>query len=88
MCNKACLELGKDTVPQLTLVNCLQRIDINRITYKNAFPICRRGLLSQRKVKYSEDIIVTRDTAKLGMSRREVIHAISDIGQASYYYQA
>ena len=45
-------------------------------------------LLSQRQEKYVEDISVTRDMEKLGMSRREVIYMISDIGQASSYVQA
>ena len=32
-----------------------------------------------QQVNYVEDIIVTRDTANLGMSRKEVIQVISDI---------
>ena len=42
-------------------------------------PPRKQALLSQSQVKYSEDIIVTRDTVKLGMSRREVIQTISGI---------
>ena len=36
---------------------------------------------------YVEDIIVTRDTANLGVPMREVIQIISDIGQAISYVQ-
>ena len=35
-----------------------------------------------------EDIIVKRDTANLGMSSKEVIQVISDIGQKSFYVKA
>ena len=36
-----------------------------------------RALLSENQVNYVEDIIVKRYTAKLGMSRKEVIQFIS-----------
>ena len=45
-------------------------------------------LLSQRQVKYVEDIIVTIDTTNLDMSRRELIQTMSDIGHACSYVQA
>ena len=51
-------------------------------------PPRNQALLSHRQVKYVEDIIVTRDTANLGMSRKEVIQIISDIGQENSYVQA
>ena len=35
-----------------------------------------------------EDIVVTRDTANLGMLRKEVIKFISDIGQANSCVQS
>ena len=40
------------------------------------------------QVKYIEDTIITRDMANLGMSGRDVIQTISDIGKASSYFQA
>ena len=64
----------------MTVVNCLQRIGSNPITYDKAYPLRNQELLSQRQVKYVEDIIVTRDMANLGISRRKVIQMISDIG--------
>ena len=88
LCDAACLELGKDTAPQMAVANCLQSIVRKPITYKNAFPPRNQAFISRRQVKYVQYIIVTRDTSNLGMSRREVIHTISDIGQASYYVQA
>ena len=57
----------------------MQRIGRKPITYENASPLINQALISQRQVKYVEDIIVKRYTVKLGMSRREVIHMISDI---------
>ena len=44
--------------------------------YENAFPLRNLVLLLEIKVEYVEDIIVTRDTAKLGTSRKEVIQVI------------
>ena len=35
-----------------------------------------------------EDIIFSKDTEKLGMSRKEAIQAISDLGQAKSFVQA
>ena len=35
-----------------------------------------------------EDIIIKRDTANLGMSRKEVIQVISELGQAKSFVQA
>ena len=70
------------------MTNYLQRIGSKPITYKNASPPRNWALLSQRQVKYVEYVIVTRYMSNLGVSRREVIQKISDIGQVSYYYQA
>ena len=72
----------------MTVTNCLQIIGSRPITFENAFPPVKQVLLSQNQVKYVEDIIVTRDTSNLGMSRQEVIQTISYIGQASSYVQA
>ena len=69
----AFLELGEDTVPQMTVANCFQRIGSKPLTYENSFSLIKQALLLQRQVNYFEDIIVTRDTVNLGMSRREVI---------------
>ena len=38
VCDAACLELGKNPVPPMTVINCLQRIGSKPITYKNALP--------------------------------------------------
>ena len=50
-------------------------------------PLVNRALLSQSQVKYVEDINVTIYTENLGISRREVIQTISDIGQENSYAQ-
>ena len=73
----ACLDLGIDRVPRQTIYNVLRRISRKPITYKNVFPDKKRALLLNSQVKYVEDIIIKRDTANLGMSRKEVIQVIS-----------
>ena len=78
----------EDLVTRTKVNNCLQRIGSDTITFENAPSLRKQELLFQRQVKYVEDIIITRDTANLGISRQEVIHMISDIGQASSYVQA
>ena len=47
-----------------------------------------RALLSENQVNYVEDIIVKIDTANLGVSRKEVIQVISDLGQVKFFVQA
>ena len=68
-----CLELGLDSVPKKTVFHVLQRIGRKPIAYENVFPMNNRAFLSENQVNYLENIIVKRDTANLGMSRREVI---------------
>ena len=80
-CNEACLELGLDPVLEQKLLNVLQRIGRKTITYKNFFPEKKRSLLSNSQVNYVEDIIIKRETEKLGMSRKEAIQVISELGQ-------
>ena len=88
MCDEGDLELGKYPVPQIIVANCLKRMIRNLITYNNSFPIIKRTLPLQRQIKYVEDEIFTRDTENLGMSMKEVIQIISDIGQENSYVQA
>ena len=45
-------------------------------------------MLSDIQVNYVEDLIVKRDMANLGMSRKEAIQEIPDIVQESSYVQA
>ena len=78
-CDVACLELGIDRVPRQIVFNVLQRIGRKPITYKNVFPDKKRALLSHSPVKYVEVIIIKRDTANQGMSRKEVIQVISEL---------
>ena len=70
------------------MTNCLQRIVIRSISFENAFHLGNKKLLSKHQVNYVEDIIVTRDTSNIGMSRRQVIQIILDIVQAYYYVHA
>ena len=72
-CDVVFLELGLDPVPKQTVFNVLRRNGRKPITHKNVFPEKKISLLSNLQVKYVEDIIIKRDTANLGMSRKEVI---------------
>ena len=67
VCNEGGLDLGKFTVPKMTVVNCLKMIGIKNITYDNTFPPIKWVLLLKSQVKYVEDVIVTRVTENLGM---------------------
>ena len=87
-CDVDCLELGLDRVPKQTVYNFLQRIGRKPITYDNVFPDKKSAFLSNSQVKYVKDIIIKRDTANLGMSRKEVIQVISELGQAKSFVQA
>ena len=69
------------------LFNVLQMIFREPITYENSFPKEKRELLSERQVKCVEDIIDKRDTANLGMSRKEVIQVVSDISKSKLFVQ-
>ena len=84
----ACLELCLDRVPEQSVFNVLQRIGRKLITYENVFPDEKRELLSNTQVNYVEDIIIKRDTENLGMSRKEVIQVISELGKAQSSLQA
>ena len=87
-CDEDCLELGLDPVPKQTVLNVLQRIGRKPITYENSFPMKKRALLSENLVKYVEDIIIKTDTEKIGMSRKEVIQVISELGEVKLFVQA
>ena len=62
VCDERDLDLSEDTVPQMTVVNCLKRIDINPITYEISFPLRNCTFLLEIQLKYVQDVIVTRDT--------------------------
>ena len=57
----------------MAVTHCLKRVGIKLVTYDNFFPLRHWALLSERQVKYVEGTVVTRDTANLGMSRKELI---------------
>ena len=86
-CDEACLYLGLDPVPKQTVFNVLRMIGRKPITYENSFTEKKRSLLSNSQVKYVEDIIIKRDTSKLGVSRKELIQCVSELGQAKSFVQ-
>ena len=87
-CDEDCLGLGLDPVPKKTVSNVLRRTVRKPITYDNAFPTKNRALLSENQVNYVEGIIIEIHTANLGMSRKELIQVISELGQAKTLVQA
>ena len=50
------MELDEDYIPQMKAVNYLRRIDKKTITYENDLPVRKRIWLSDKKVKYVQDI--------------------------------
>ena len=68
--------LGKDKVPQATLVHCLRRIGSKTITYKNPLPLKKQTFILKMEVKYGQYIIVAEDTKNLGIVRNELIQVI------------
>ena len=77
VCDEGDLELGEDYGPRITVNNCLKRIGGKAITYQCDFFMRNRALPLERQIKYVEDMIVTRDTVKLGISRKEAIQTIA-----------
>ena len=86
-CDEACLALGFEPVPKHTVFSVLHLIVRKPIIYDNDLCMKKRELISEMQVNYVEDIIVKRYTANLGMSRKEVIHVISDLGQSNSFIQ-
>ena len=54
----------------MKVANILKRIGSKLVIYNNSLPLGKRALLLKMQVKYVEDIIVTRDTVNVGMSRK------------------
>ena len=80
--------LGEYAVPQIIVVDCLRRAVRKAIKYENGLPMRKRKFLLEIQVNCVEDIIVKRDTANLGVSRKEVIQVISELGQTKAFSQA
>ena len=87
VCYEGGLELCEDPINQMTVANFLKIIEGDPITYDNALPLRYRALLLERQINYVEDIVGTRDTENLGMSRKEVIQVISELGQAKSFFK-
>ena len=80
-CDEDCLELGFNPVTKQTVFNVLRSIERKPITYDNVFPVKKRSFLSEIQLYYVEDIIIKRDTEKIGMPSKEVVQVISELGQ-------
>ena len=63
----------------MTVVNCLRSIRNNTIMFDNSLPLRNWKFLFDEKVKYVENIIVSRDTTKFRIGSKDAIQVISDI---------
>ena len=71
----------------MTLVKFLKRVSNKLITLGNSFPLRNMRFVLDAHMNYVKYIIVSRDIVNTGMSRKEVIQVISNIGQVDYCVQ-
>ena len=74
--------LMSETVPRQIVKNALKRLGNKQITLVNDFPILKRSLLPQDIVIFLQDIICKRNKGNNGVSRKETIQLIVDLGGA------
>ena len=68
-------------VPPSTIVSVMKRLGHSSITVQNCFPQTRKGLLSAELIQVLQDIIRKRDEINNGVSWKEAIQLIVDLGQ-------
>ena len=68
-------------VPPSTLNSVMDRLGNNEITVENCFRSKKKGLLSTELIDVLQDIIRKRDEINNGVSRKEAIQLIVDLGQ-------
>ena len=68
-------------VPSSTIKSVAQRLGNREITVENCFEKSSRGLLSDELIAVLQDIIRKRDDINNGVSRKEAIQLIVDLGQ-------
>lgn len=72
-------------VPLSTMREAIKRLGGKEPTRANCFPIQKRALLTPELIELLQDIIRRRDRSNNGMTRREVIAIISDLGQSKSF---
>ena len=75
-------------VPPTTLFNVMKRLGDRPPTLKNCFPQKKNSLLSTDDIIVLQDIIRKRDCSNAGVSRKEAVQIIVDLGQAKSYKSA
>jgi len=75
-------------VPYTTIRCALKRLGKKEVTHENVFPSTRNSLLSNEQVEWLQDIIHQHDINSKGMSRREAITIIAEVGRCSSMNQA
>ena len=65
VCHEGDLGLGKDMVPQMTVVSCLKSIFNNLIMYENDTPLRKRAFILDKKVNYVQHIYISKSHSKL-----------------------
>ena len=68
-------------VPPTTLNSVMRRLGNKKITVENCFKDKKQGLLSNELVEVLQDIIRKRDQINNGVTRKEAIQLIVDLGQ-------
>ena len=76
-------------VPRTTVYNASRRLGPTKeVTLDNVFPLNSKSLLKHSQVEFIEDIIRKRDLSNTGMSRKECIQLMADLGGAKSLKQA
>ena len=75
-------------VPHTTLYNVLRRLDGREATLQNCFPQKKNSFLSSADIIVLQDIVRKRDRQNTGVTRKEAIQIIIDLGQARSYKSA
>eukprot|EP00957_Ditylum_brightwellii_P099413 7572867-Ditylum_brightwellii.AAC.1 len=65
-----------------------KRVKGKEITHENVFPLKKKALLSCNQVAFLQDVIRYRDNNNNGMTRKDVITTIAEIGRVKLMEQA
>ena len=75
-------------VPKTTVYSMLKRLGKKEVTYENVYGNSKKKALSADERKAIEDIIRNRDRNNMGLSRKECIRLVMDVGQFGSFKKA
>ena len=70
-------------MPFTTLHSALKRLGSKEPTVENVFPLQKKSLLNDDQVAFLQDVICQRDTNNEGVTRREAVTLIAELGRCS-----